>query len=373
VSIPELELNPQMGGTGEFISMIVSIMQAPASELVAISMVNITESVLTRRRLEASQAEQARLLNELTIVNQQLNERNRELVQSNDALQVSNEELVLTQEELQASIEEFETTNEELQAANEELETTNEETQAINEELQTNNHELNARTLQLQETTFTLKQEQERLRQLSRQLLDTQEIEKRALALELHDQLGQELTVLGQLLDASMQNPSKADQQLVQARTLTTNLLHRVSQLALDLRPSMLDDLGLVPTVRWYCEKYTSQTQIQVKITSYTSDERFSSRVEIAAYRIIQEALTNVARHADVKTVYLEIQADAEALYLRIKDTGRGFNLERQTELHSTGLSSMHERANLLDGELTITTAPGKGTEIMARLPLNNM
>jgi signal transduction histidine kinase len=94
--------------------------------------------------------------------------------------------------------------------------------------------------------------------------------------------------------------------------------------------------------------------------------------METAAYRIVQESLTNIARHAEVKTAYLEIQVHANALFLRIKDTGKGFVVDGQTELHSSGLSSMRERAKLLGGELNITTAPGQGTEVVARLPLHN-
>jgi len=374
VSLPEMELSPDMGGTGQFVSMTISIMQTELTtpELVAISVANITDAVRTRRHLEAAQTEQARLLNELNAVNNELRDRNRELLDTNDELHTSNEELVLTQEELQATIEEFETTNEELQAANEEMETTNEETQAINEELQTTNHELRARTVELQETANALQQEQEQLRIVSRQLLDSQEREKRALARELHDELGQELTALGLLLEASKQNPSsETDQQLEQARTLVGEMLRQVRQIPLDLRPSMLDDLGVVPALRWYCENYTSQTGIQVNFVPNDLDQRFPSDVETAAYRITQEALTNVARHSGAKTVLVEVWVEAQALYLRIKDGGKGFDLAgTQAAVHSTGIASMRERARLLGGELKITTAPGVGTEITVRLPV---
>jgi two-component system, chemotaxis family, CheB/CheR fusion protein len=376
VSLPEVELDAQMGGTGDFVSMIITAMEPQSSlpELVAISVLNITESALTRRRLETTQAEQARLLTELHTVNRQLHERNRDLVDSNDALQAANEELVLTQEELQASIEEFETTNEELQAANEELETINEETQAINEELQTTNLELSARTLELQVTTTRLREEQEQLRLMSGMLFHAQEIERRRIAIELHDELGQQLTGLGFLLDNALGSVSSdGNQDLEQARALVRTLLGQVRQIALELRPSMLDDLGLVPTLLWHCENYTAQTQITVNFVHDPLEQRFTPDLETVAYRIIQEALTNVARYAEVPTVFLEIRSDAEALYLRIKDEGRGFDLRAvQSALPSTGISSMRERAQLLGGKFSLTTLPGHGTDITVQLPLHN-
>ncbi len=168
VTLPEVELDIATGGSGRFLLLSIAPMQleAGAPELAAISVHDVTEQVQTRRQLEATQAEQAHLMNELSTANKRLNEVNKELLDANEELQVANEELVLTHEELQASIEEFETTNEELQATNEELETNNEELQATNEELETTNEELRARTSELQELTTTLESERKRLNEM---------------------------------------------------------------------------------------------------------------------------------------------------------------------------------------------------------------
>lgn len=167
-SLPEIELDITVGGNGRFISLSIALMQmdAGAPDLAAISVIDVTDQVQTRRQLETVQAEQAQLMSELGSANKRLNDVNKELLDANEELQVANEELVLTHEELQATIEEFETTNEELQATNEELETNNEELQATNEELETTNDELRARTAELQEMTTMLESERLQLTEM---------------------------------------------------------------------------------------------------------------------------------------------------------------------------------------------------------------
>ncbi len=168
VTLSELELEVNLGGSGRFISLSIAPMQLETSapDLVAISIVDATDQVQTRRQLETIQVEQTQLMQELSVTNKRLNETNKELLDANEELQVANEELVLTHEELQASIEEFETTNEELQATNEELETNNEELQAANEELETTNEELRARSSELQEMTTLLESERVQLTEM---------------------------------------------------------------------------------------------------------------------------------------------------------------------------------------------------------------
>ncbi len=168
VTITEVELEAASGGNGRFVTLSIALMQLElnALELAAISVSDVTEQVLIRRQLEAAQAEQTQLMNELSTTNKRLSYVNKEVMDANEELQVANEELMLTHEELQASIEEFETTNEELQATNEELETNNEELQATNEELETTNEELRARTSELQEVASTLDSERVRLAEI---------------------------------------------------------------------------------------------------------------------------------------------------------------------------------------------------------------
>jgi two-component system CheB/CheR fusion protein len=168
ITLPEIGLDSEIGGNGRFVSLSIALMHMDSSlqDLVAISVSDVTEQIHIRRQLEAVQAEQSQLMNEISGVNKRLNDVNKELLDSNEELQVANEELMLTQEELQATIEEFETTNEELQATNEELETSNEELQATNEELETTNEELRARTNELQELTSILEGERVRLSEM---------------------------------------------------------------------------------------------------------------------------------------------------------------------------------------------------------------
>ncbi len=165
ILLPDIELRDQIGSEGRYVSVSIAIMQMESgtADMALVTAIDSTETVQTRRRLEAMQAEQHQLVEELTANNRRLNEMNKELQDANEALQAANEELMLTQEELQATNEEFEATNEELQATNEELETSNEELQATNEELETTNEELNARSGELQETSRHLADERVRL------------------------------------------------------------------------------------------------------------------------------------------------------------------------------------------------------------------
>ncbi|HEY0379965.1 MAG TPA: chemotaxis protein CheB [Pyrinomonadaceae bacterium] len=166
LTLNELELDKAAGGTSRYFDITVAVIhtQSGAAELAMLSITDATEQVQTKRRLEAIQAEQAQLVEELSTSNRRLSDMNKELQDANEELQATNEELMLTQEELQATNEEFEATNEELQATNEELETNNEEMQATNEELQTTNDELMARTHELQEMERDMLREQARLR-----------------------------------------------------------------------------------------------------------------------------------------------------------------------------------------------------------------
>jgi two-component system CheB/CheR fusion protein len=168
VTLSELELDPSAGGNGRYLMLTIALLQGEAGtgDLALISVSDITEQVQSRRRLEAVQAEQKQLVDELSAANRRLSDINQELQDTNEELQAANEEMMLAQEELQATNEEFEATNEELQATNEELETNNEELQATNEELETTTEELTARTGELQELARMLENERVRLSEM---------------------------------------------------------------------------------------------------------------------------------------------------------------------------------------------------------------
>jgi signal transduction histidine kinase len=155
------------------------------------------------------------------------------------------------------------------------------------------------------------------------------------------------------------------------ALDLVNGLMKQVRELSLTLRPTMLDDLGLLPTLLWHFERYETQTQVNVVFGHANLEARFASETETAAYRIVQEALTNVARYAGVNEVSVRLWADDDVLGIEIRDDGIGFDAESGASLTSSGLNGMRERALLLQGKLEIDSAPGEGTRIVGELPLH--
>jgi PAS domain S-box-containing protein len=212
----------------------------------------------------------------------------------------------------------------------------------------------------------------QRLQVLSKTLIEVQEKERRSLALELHDELGQMLSAVRISLHMIPNLPqAEAKEQLQEARTLVSDLLIRVRRMSLDLRPSMLDDLGLLPALYYLFKNYQAQTRETVSFEHSGLERRFTPEVEITAFRIIQEGLTNVMRHAVNKQVIVNVWADEQSLNMQMRDFGVGFD---PAVVHSkgvsSGLSGMRERTRLLGGEMVIESTPGKGTILTVRLLL---
>lgn len=212
----------------------------------------------------------------------------------------------------------------------------------------------------------------EGLQNLSRRLVEMQEAERRHLARELHDEIGQILTGLKLTLEVGGRVPASAVKaRLDEARTLVNDLMLRVRELSLDLRPAMLDDIGLLSALLWHVERYSTQSRVRVNLEhSGMEGRRFGAEVETAAYRIAQEALTNVARHAGVTEVTVRLWAEPQTLQLQIDDQGAGFDPVAALAGPTSGLAGMRERAFLLGGALTVESAPGAGTRVMATLPV---
>ena len=210
------------------------------------------------------------------------------------------------------------------------------------------------------------------LRALTNQMVKVQEAERLHIARELHDEIGQVLTGLQLTLESGKRLASDGVRSRIdEAQELVNGLIGRIRELALDLRPAMLDDLGLLATLRWYFERYTTQTNVEVQFAPAEPDERFRPEVETAVYRIIQESLTNVARHAGASQASVRLWTDTGTIGVEIKDRGTGFNTAGIPKNGaSTGLLGMRERATLLGGHFEVASAPGTGSTVTALLPL---
>lgn len=201
---------------------------------------------------------------------------------------------------------------------------------------------------------------------LSRRLIEIQEAERRRIALELHDEIGQNLTGLKLTLEILARKND--DESIGKAQSVVNDLMSKVRKLSLDLRPATLDHLGLLSAFLWLIRNYTSQTHVVVDFKhAGLENRRFASEIETSVYRVVQEALTNIARHAKVKKAKIRIWADDETLNLTVEDSGKGFDVEQVlTKGSSTGVAGMHERVLFLGGKFHIESADEKGTVISA-------
>jgi PAS domain S-box-containing protein len=211
-----------------------------------------------------------------------------------------------------------------------------------------------------------------RLQALSHRLLEVQEEERRGIARELHDEVGQLVTGLKLTLEMAGRGDERSRTAgLGEAVRLADELLARVRDLSLDLRPAMLDDLGLVPALLWQIDRFHCATKIRVAFRHRNVEgRRFPRELETAVFRIGQEALTNVARHAGVSEAAMSLWADGESLWLRVEDGGRGFDARAVMAGWSGGMGGIRERVNLLGGKLDVEAAEGKGCRVSVELPL---
>jgi len=211
------------------------------------------------------------------------------------------------------------------------------------------------------------------LQDLARRLVEMQEAERRHLAFELHEEIGQVLAGLKLSLATVMKLPDDArDNQIRSAQNLVTELMRQVRALSLDLRPGVLDDLGLLPALQWYCKHYTQQTEVAVDFAATGLEVRLDGTVETTAYRIVQEALANVAYRAQMKAVKVRLELQESHLIVRITDHSDRLALENADCFcdHSS-LTGMQQRASLIGGAFEVTTSPDHGTTICARLPIH--
>ena len=225
---------------------------------------------------------------------------------------------------------------------------------------------------QRKQAEIMLKESTQRLQALSRRLLSVQEEERRMLARELHDDFGQQLAAfklnLG-LLSRGMRNETE-QRCIADCLDITNHLLERLRDIARDLRPSVLDDLGLAAALHWYARRQAERSGCE--ITVWDRFPPLSPEIETAVFRIVQEAVNNAIRHGGARHITVTAEVDGQHLALAIQDDGSGFDPKVASSRPDAGLglNSMRERAELLDGRFALTSRAGIGTRIEVFIPL---
>jgi signal transduction histidine kinase len=220
---------------------------------------------------------------------------------------------------------------------------------------------------------------QEQLRLLSRQLLLAQEEERKKISRELHDVIAQTLTSINVQL-ATLKKEAALDARGIErniARTqrLVEKSVDVVHRFARELRPTVLDDLGLIPALHTFMKNFRKETGVRVSLSAFAAVEEVNGDRRTVLYRIAQEALTNVARHAQASHVEVRIQKVDGGVCMKIKDDGKGFQEQRLAggrESKRLGMVGMRERLEMVGGQLTVTSTPGKGTTVVAQVPLTD-
>jgi PAS domain S-box-containing protein len=219
-----------------------------------------------------------------------------------------------------------------------------------------------------------LRRSKRELQELGAAAQMAREQEKNRFARELHDELGQSLTMLQMdLAWCKAKVPGGGDElaaRLGRMETLLKSTVAATRRIAADLRPLMLDDLGLVPALEWLAQNFTQRTGTPCALELVGANAALQSAHSSAIFRIVQEALTNVAKHARASAVEVAVRQENGAIVVRIRDDGVGFSPQTPHRPDALGLVSMRERASMLDGAATITSAAGQGTTVAVRLPL---
>ena len=225
----------------------------------------------------------------------------------------------------------------------------------------------------------TLKEQSEQLRILSARLSEAEEAERRRIARELHDQVGQNLTVVGINLNILRSMLPEEDMKMVQNRlvedslTLVEQTTEYTRSLMADLRPPDMDDYGLVAAIRWYSERFSMRTDIEVIMEGKEINPRPTAYIENNVFRIVQEVLTNISKHAKAKSAKINVAVTEGKLRLIIIDDGVGFDpaeVQKAGEHHGWGLMTMAERAEVIGGRFSLESETGKGTQVTVEVPL---
>lgn len=219
-----------------------------------------------------------------------------------------------------------------------------------------------------------LEEHREQVRRLSRKVLTAQEEERQRIARELHDETAQSLTslLIGLRMIEKAVNPEDLTNRIAELRAQTGRTLSEVRKMAVDLRPSTLDNLGLAAALQWYTDDFARRTPTTVSCRCFGLDHRLPDDIEVVVYRIVQEALTNVAKHADATHVDVSVGRDRGVVVASIADNGTGFDVDAMMSSRERGLGlfGMQERVSLVGGSLRITSAVRQGTRVAIDIPL---
>ena len=225
-----------------------------------------------------------------------------------------------------------------------------------------------------------LRKSEKQLRLLASKLISAQEDERKRISLELHDEMGQALTAVQfNLAEMEKELPSNfthtAREKLEEMRSIIEQASGQIHELSFDLRPSMLDDLGLVPTLRWHLNRFRKRTNIEAEFEVVDLDERPDADTETVLYRVVQEAVNNVGKHSEAKKVTVRLQRKRDVIAGYIEDDGKGFDVNEVSRKEEPGvgigLIGMRERVSILGGSLSIDSRKGHGTRISLEVPLN--
>jgi len=229
---------------------------------------------------------------------------------------------------------------------------------------------------ELQDARLEESQERELLKsELYRRIIDAQEAERQRIARDLHDETGQALTAIGMGLrgvSTALTNDRNREQAISTLRnleSLTAGSLQELQRLIADLRPSHLDDLGLLATVRWYVNDVKARTNLNVQIIVSGEERTICPEYGTSIFRILQEALTNITKHANATQVKIHIIFEPIEMRVAIEDNGKGFDADQDRKRKSWGIIGMQERTALLNGQFFLHSAPGKGTMLEIVIP----
>lgn len=234
------------------------------------------------------------------------------------------------------------------------------------------------RTQELQRRNSEILEQSDRLRDLSARLMRVQDEERRRIALELHDSVGQNLAALGMTLarleDDAKHDPTRFSESIKDAKDMIQKLTQEIRTTSYLLHPPMLDELGLRSALRWYTEGLAKRSELSIEVNIPDDLERLAPEMELAIFRLVQESLTNIHRHSGSKTAVIRVAREGDKIYAEVQDRGTGMSQERFAEVQSqtvgVGIRGMKERVRQLCGELTIDSNVF-GTKITAVFPIS--